>query len=230
MDGVEFSCAGCFKQLRLCRSCWRNQLYCSSGCSGRSRLKSSRESQSRYARTIKGRKSQRRRDYTFRTKNITTEHSPKVEAPRVDDVLVVAAEVCARCGGEMVSGQIKKWALKERTERKSQMIAAKIKSAKFRQAQTVDNFDFKHNKAVEKIEKSYLALCSDISRDNLPPAVFSGTAGLGKTPLARALGYAACQKGLSVLFLTAAEMVNQLAHAQKVYRVDTIKSWGQSPP
>ena len=121
---------------------------------------------------------------------------------------------------EMMTAQLKLWAIKERAERKSQMIASKIKSAKFRQAQTVDNFDFKHNKVVEKIEKAYLALCNDISRDNLPSAVFSGNAGLGKTHLARALGYAACQKGLSVLFLTAAEMVNRLAHAQKVFNLE----------
>ena len=50
--------------------------------------------------------------------------------------------------------------------------------------------------------------------------MFSGNAGLGKTHLARAIGYGACQKGLSVLFISAAEMVNHLAHAQKTYNLE----------
>jgi len=72
----------------------------------------------------------------------------------------------------------------------------------------------------EKIEKTYLALHNGISKDNLPSAVFTGHAGTGKTHLSRALGYAACQKGLSVLFITAAEMVNHLQHAQKTYNLE----------
>ena len=120
----------------------------------------------------------------------------------------------------IITAQMIKWAHHERSGRKTQLVASKIKSARFRQEQTVDTFDFKHNKAIEKVEKTYLKLIEDISKDNLPSAVFSGTAGLGKTHLARALGYAACQKGLSVLFLTAAEMVNRLAHAQKTFNLE----------
>jgi DNA replication protein DnaC len=60
------------------------------------------------------------------------------------------------------------------------------------------------------MEKTYLQLHVGLAKDNLPSAVFTGHAGTGKTHLARALGFAACQKGLSVLFITAAEMVNHL--------------------
>ena len=121
---------------------------------------------------------------------------------------------------EIITGHMASWAMHERNERKTQLIAAKIKYAKFRQEQTVDTFNFKHNKMIEKIEKTYLRLVEGLAKDNLPSAVFSGTAGLGKTHLARALGYAACQKGLSVLFLTAAEMVNRLQHAQKTFNLE----------
>ena len=101
------------------------------------------------------------------------------------------------------------------------MIQSKIRTAKFRRVQTVENYDFRHSKTTEKVEKTYLTLHASIARDNLPSAVFTGHAGTGKTHLARALGYAACQKGLSVLFLTAAEMVNQLQHAQKTYNLES---------
>lgn len=101
------------------------------------------------------------------------------------------------------------------------MIQSKIRTAKFKRVQTVENYDFRHSKTTEKIEKTYLQLHNSIKKDNLPSAVFTGHAGTGKTHLARALGYAACQKGLSVLFLTAAEMVNHLQHAQKTYNLES---------
>jgi len=101
------------------------------------------------------------------------------------------------------------------------MIQSKIRTAKFRRVQTVENFNFRHSKTAEKIEPTYLAIHKSIARDNLPSAVFTGNAGTGKTHLARALGYAACQKGLSVLFITAAEMVNHLQHAQKTYDLES---------
>lgn len=113
------------------------------------------------------------------------------------------------------------WLFKEQAKRKEMAIAGKIRSARFRRLQTLDAFDFKHSPAVAKIEKNYRALFEGVARDNLPSAVFSGQAGLGKTHLARALGYGACQKGLSVLFVTCAEMVNHLQQAQKTFTLET---------
>ncbi len=113
------------------------------------------------------------------------------------------------------------WLFKEQARRKEMAIAGKIRSAKFRRLQTLDAFDFKHSLTASKIEKNYRSLYEGIARDNLPSAVFSGQAGLGKTHLARALGYGACQKGLSVLFVTCAEMVNHLQQAQKTFTLET---------
>lgn len=114
-----------------------------------------------------------------------------------------------------------KWLETERSQRKSAQIAGRIKSAKFGKLQTIDTFNFKHSKITEGIEKTYLSLFNSIARDCLPSAVFTGTAGLGKTHLARSLGYGACQEGLSVLFITAAQMVNHLNHAQKTFNLET---------
>jgi DNA replication protein DnaC len=120
-----------------------------------------------------------------------------------------------------VSKYLLKWGEQERSERRSSQIASRIRSARFRRLQTVEAFDFKHSATTEKIERQYLALLSGLSRDQLPSAVFTGNAGVGKTHLARALGYSACQKGLSTLFVTAAEMVNQLGHASKTYTLES---------
>ena len=109
---------------------------------------------------------------------------------------------------------------KEKAERKTSQIATKVKSAKFRQIQSADIFDFNHSKMTQKIEKTYLSLHNNIDKKNLPKAIFVGNPGVGKTHLARALGYASCQKGLSVLFLTAAEMANALLQSQKLAQLE----------
>lgn len=116
---------------------------------------------------------------------------------------------------------LSRWSESEQAERKSSMIASRIRSARFRRLQTVEVFNFKHSATTEKIERQYLALLAGLGRDKLPSAVFTGTAGVGKTHLARALGYAACQNGISTLFVTAAEMVNQLQHANKTFSLES---------
>lgn len=105
---------------------------------------------------------------------------------------------------------------KEKSERKSSQINARIKSAKFGQVQTVEPYDFNYNAATRRIEKMYLSIHNNIDKDNLPKAIFVGTTGLGKTHLARALGYSSCQKGLSVLYTSAADMATGLLQAQKL--------------
>jgi DNA replication protein DnaC len=117
---------------------------------------------------------------------------------------------------EIIIPHLSRWLSTEKAERRASQINAKIRGAKFRRLQTIDTYSFKHNKVTEKIESNYIELYNSIKRDDLPSAVFTGNAGTGKTHLARALGYGACQKGISVLFITAAEMVNHLAHAQKI--------------
>jgi DNA replication protein DnaC len=114
-----------------------------------------------------------------------------------------------------------RWANAEKAERKASLIASRIRSSRFKRVQTVDTFNFEHSKATQSIKTAYLALYHSIAPGDLPNAVFSGNAGLGKTHLARALGYGACQKGMSVLYLTAAEMVNHLAHAQKSFNLES---------
>lgn len=115
---------------------------------------------------------------------------------------------------------LKKCCEKEKSERRTAQIAARVKSAKFRQIQSVEQYDFNHTKMTQRIKNTYLVVHNNIEKDNLPKAIFVGNPGVGKTHLARALGYSSCQKGLSVLFLTAAEMANQLLQAQKLAQLE----------
>src|ERR1700683_190631 len=121
----------------------------------------------------------------------------------------------------VVTRHLGEWVQMEQTRRKESAIVGKIRSARFRRVQTIDAFNFKFSKATEKVEKTYRTLFEGISRENLPSAVFTGTAGQGKTHLARALGYGACQKGLSVFLIPCAEMVNHLSQAQKTFTLES---------
>ncbi len=60
-------------------------------------------------------------------------------------------------------------------------------------------------------------------------ALFVGGSGLGKTHLARALGYAQCQRGHRVLFTSLAALVNRLSAAEAVKSLHRALKTYQSP-
>ena len=100
--------------------------------------------------------------------------------------------------------------LAQRTERS---IERRIKDAQFVRIQTVDTFDFEYNASTKALRRTYLRLleADHVSQD--VGVVFVGNAGLGKTHLARALGYAACQRAQRVLFLPCTSLLNRLVAA-----------------
>jgi DNA replication protein DnaC len=101
--------------------------------------------------------------------------------------------------------------LARRTEHK---VAARLKAAKFVQVQTADTFNFEYNAATRKLRSRYLnLLATDLVAEGIG-ALFVGGSGLGKTHLARALGYVQCQRGHRVLFTTLATLVNRLSAAE----------------
>jgi DNA replication protein DnaC len=98
--------------------------------------------------------------------------------------------------------------------RKEHRIARRIKDAQFVRLQTVDAFDFDYNPSTRKLRKRYLQLLAADCVTQDFSVIFVGGAGLGKTHLARALGYRACQDGHRVLFLPCAKLLNQLVAAE----------------
>lgn len=114
-----------------------------------------------------------------------------------------------------ISTLICKWGAHEISERLNRRIHQRINSALFIKIQTIDTFDFEYNKSTREIKKPYMEIFNSVAKDNLPSAVFTGNAGLGKTHLARALGYVACQRDICVRFITTAKMVNALTSAQR---------------
>jgi DNA replication protein DnaC len=102
----------------------------------------------------------------------------------------------------------------EKKSRLESAVRRRIHEARFPQINTVDAFDFDFDPCRRKIKARYLALhdLSFLSKGINP--LFIGHPGTGKTFLARALAYRACQANHRVVFTSAPRMVNQLAGAE----------------
>ncbi len=105
----------------------------------------------------------------------------------------------------------------EMIDRERRMIERRIKAAKFPAVKSLDSFDFKAIPALNKMQVLELARCEWVERRENVIAL--GPSGTGKTHIALGLGLAACQKGLSVGFVTAAALVHELMEARDERRL-----------
>ena len=105
----------------------------------------------------------------------------------------------------------------ELIDRERRMIERRIKAARFPATKSLDSFDFKAIPALNKMQVLELARCEWIERRENVIAL--GPSGTGKTHVALGLGLAACQKGLSVGFTTAAALVHELMEARDERRL-----------
>jgi DNA replication protein DnaC len=118
------------------------------------------------------------------------------------------------CGAEGVDhlGYLSRLAELELIERAGRMVERRIKLAKFPAIKSLDSFEFKAIPSLNKMKVLDLARCEYIDRRENVIAL--GPSGTGKTHIALGLGLAACQKGLSVGFITASALVHELMEAR----------------
>jgi DNA replication protein DnaC len=100
----------------------------------------------------------------------------------------------------------------ELAERRRQLVERRIREAQFPAVKRLDGFDFAALPRLDEGLVRQLARCDYLARhENL---IATGGSGTGKTHLAIGLGLAACRKGLSVGYTTAAALVTDLIEAR----------------
>lgn len=143
-------------------------------------------------------------------------HLKKLKLPTV---LAEYDKVARQCAEEGIDHPryLLRLAELELIDRERRMVERRIKSAKFPSTKSLDSFDFKALPSLNKVLVLDLVRSEFIlRRENI---IALGPSGTGKTHLAIGLGLAACQKGMTVGFATAAGLVNQLSEARDEKRL-----------
>ena len=105
----------------------------------------------------------------------------------------------------------------ELIDRERRLVERRIRQAHFPATKSLDTFAFTAIPGLNKMLVLELARCEYIlRRENI---IALGNSGTGKTHIALSLGLAACQKGFSVAFTTAAALVHQLMEARDERRL-----------
>jgi DNA replication protein DnaC len=126
------------------------------------------------------------------------------------------AHECAQAGIDHVRYPLRLAEL-ELIERERRMVDRRIRAAKFPIVKGLDSFDFTAIPSLNKMLVMELARGEYIlRRENI---IALGNSGTGKSHVALALGLAACQRGMSVGFTTAASLVHQLMEARDEKRL-----------
>jgi len=128
-------------------------------------------------------------------------------------------KVASRCAAEGVDhpDYLLRLSELELIDRNHRMVERRIKEARFPTTKSLDTFDFLAIPSLNKTLVLELARCEYIDRkDNV---IALGNSGTGKTHVALGLGLAACQRGLSVGFTTAAALVHELIEARDERRL-----------
>ena len=126
------------------------------------------------------------------------------------------ARQCAAEGADHVRYLVRLAEL-ELIDRERRMVERRIRQARFPAVKSLDSFDFKAIPSLNKMLVVELARCEYVERrENI---IALGNSGTGKTHIALGLGLAACQKGLSVGFTTAAALVHELMEARDEKRL-----------
>jgi DNA replication protein DnaC len=100
----------------------------------------------------------------------------------------------------------------EVADRRQQALQRRIQRAKLPPRKTLEDYNFDFPKRIPKQKILRLFDCEFVSQHR--SAVLIGRTGTGKTHLLNALAYTACEKGISVRWTRAIDMINVLTTAQ----------------
>lgn len=143
-------------------------------------------------------------------------HLKQLKLPTVLREYDKVARECARDGVDHPRYLLRLIEL-ELIDRERRTVERRIRAARFPAVKSFDTFDFAAIPSLNKLLVLELARSEYIlRRENV---IALGNSGTGKTHVALALGLAACQRGFTVAFATAASLVNQLMEARDERRL-----------
>lgn len=147
---------------------------------------------------------------------LLSHHLKALKLPTFSREYDKVAQQCAAEGVDHVRYLLRLSEL-ELIERERRNVERRIREARFPTVKSLDSFDFLALPSLNKMLVTELARCEYISRrENI---IALGNSGTGKTHIALGLGLAACQKGLSVGYTTAAALVTELLEARDEKRL-----------
>jgi len=143
-------------------------------------------------------------------------HLKQLRLPTVLREYDKVARECARDGVDHPRYLLRLLEL-ELIDRERRLVERRIRQARFPATKSLDSFMFTAIPSLNKMLVLELARCEYIlRRENI---IALGNSGTGKSHVALGLGLAACQKGFSVVFTTAAQLVHQLMEARDEKRL-----------
>jgi len=146
---------------------------------------------------------------------LLSHHLKQLKLPTVLREYDKVARECARDGVDHPRYLLRLVEL-ELIDRERRVVERRIKQARFSATKSLDTFDFTAIPGLNKMLVLELARGEFIlRRENV---IALGNSGTGKTHVALALGLAACQKGFSVAFITAAALVHHFFWKDGVLR------------
>lgn len=147
---------------------------------------------------------------------LLTHHLRQLKLPTILREYEKVAQEAARDGQDHVRYLLRLVEL-ELIDRERRMVERRIRAARFPAVKSFDTFDFVAIPSLNKPLVLELARCEYVvARENI---IAIGNSGTGKTHACLALGLAACQRGFSVTFTTAAGLVHQLMEARDEKRL-----------
>jgi len=102
----------------------------------------------------------------------------------------------------------------ELESRNSRSIERRFHLSRLHAQHSIDSFHFKHHKSRMELKNRILRLLDLDFLHKGTSAIFIGNPGVGKTFLAKIIGWRACQANQRVLFTTAMDMLNHLLASQ----------------
>ena len=127
----------------------------------------------------------------------------------------LAAEPGAR--GWPQGGYRRRWLEGECRARQQRAIERRVRDARFPVIKALDAFRWDWPKKINELQVKNLLRLSFVEKKT--NVILMGGVGLGKSHVATALGYEACQRGHAVLFTTAVDALNNLVAAQAAQRL-----------